>query len=99
MVASCDATKVPFQVIFAPNNRSRQLLPPGHSVLHLSSIVVSYVLRPNSTTCPNAAQNTRLRNLEELPNVKPETHRKAAFHNLADPNTNPTCAANCEGPS
>ena len=40
---------------------------------------MNFVPRPNSTTCTNAAQNTRLRNLKKVPTVKPLTPRKTPF--------------------
>ena len=60
---------------------------------------MSYVLRPSSTTCPNAAQKARLCNLKNLPNAKPSTHKIVAFYNTADPNANPTRATHYKGPS
>ena len=59
---------------------------------------MSFVPRANSTTCSNAAQNTPPRNLKKLPNVKPPTHKRAIFYNLAYLNTNQTCAMHHEGP-
>ena len=59
---------------------------------------MSYVSMANSTTCPNAAQNTQPCKLKKLPIVKPPTHKAAAFYNFADPNTNPTRAMHHEGP-
>ena len=63
--SSCHTKKVLFAVIFTAHLRSFRILPRGHSVPHLSKIVVSYVLRPNSITCPNAAQNTPMRNFKK----------------------------------
>ena len=59
---------------------------------------MSYVSWPNSTTYPNAIQNTQLRNLKKLPIVKPPAHKMAAFYHLSDPNTNPTRGTHHEGP-
>ena len=59
---------------------------------------MSYFLGHNSTACPNAAQNTRLRNLKKLRNIKPPTHKTDAFYNLADQNTIPPHATHHEGP-
>ena len=94
----CNTNKVLFGINFATNIRGCQILPHGHSLLHVSKIVTSFVPRRNSTTCPNAAQNTRLCILKKLPNVKPWTHKTAAFYNLADLDTNPTRAMHHEGP-
>ena len=38
-----------------------------------------FVPRPNSTTCLNVAQNTRLRILKKLSNVKPLAHKRLHF--------------------
>ena len=96
--AICIRKKVLFRIIFATYIRSCQILPPSHSLLHVSRNVLSLVPRLNSTTCPNAAQYTRLRNLKKLESVKPPTHRTAAFYHSADPNTHPTHATHHEGP-
>ena len=73
--STCSTKKVLFGIIFATNLRSSRILPPVHSVLHLSKIVVRFVPRPNSRTCPNAAQNTPLRNFKQLQNVNHRTHQ------------------------
>ena len=63
--SSCHTKKVLFAVIFAAHLRSFRILRRAHCVSHLPKIVVSYVLRPNSITCPNAAQNIPLRNFKK----------------------------------
>ena len=59
---------------------------------------MTYVLGPNSTARPNAAQRTRLRNLTKLLSVKAPTPKTAPFYHLLDPNTNPIHATHNEGP-
>ena len=53
--------------------QSYQILPPIHSFMHLSRIVMSFVPRPNSTTCPNAAGNLQVPIFIKQPNFKPPT--------------------------
>ena len=98
-VAACDAKKVPFGVFFVTNIRSDQILPTGHSLVHLSMIVPTYVSMANGKTYPNGAQNTRLRNLKKPPTIKPLTHKKAALYNLADRSTHSIRTTHQEGPS
>ena len=96
--SSRSTKKVRFGVIFATNLRTSRILPPGHSVLHCSKMVVHFVPRPNSTTCPNAAQDTPLRNCKQLQNVNPPTHQPPATYILTNPNTCLTRAMHHKGP-
>ena len=90
--------KVLCGVIFATNLRSFRILPPGRSVLHLSKIVVSFVPRPNATTCPTAAQSTPLRNFKKLQTVNPPTHQPPALYVFTNPITYLTPAMHHKGP-
>ena len=101
---SCNTKKVLFDIIFETNLRSCQILPPGSSLLHVSTNVLTLDPRLNSTTCPNAAQYTRPRDLKKLVTVKPPTHRMATFYNSADPSAGTeeiphTCRRAQRGPS
>ena len=95
--SSCSTKRVHFWRNFCDEPSKLPNITPRSFRLTPLKIVVRFVLRPNSTTCPNAAQNTPLRNFKKMQNVNPPTHQPPALYLPTDPNTYLTRAMHHKG--